>query len=72
MITTKTSDVSQHLIDGETGFLINKSIEEAMERAITISDADLNAMCINVLKNRYFDYRTYIMPFEAFLEADTN
>lgn len=71
VLTNKSSNISDYLVDGVNGFWLDNSsystLKETLERALKISIEDLNIMKANIRNSRPFDYRKFITQFEEIL-----
>lgn len=73
VITNTTSDISQYIIDGVTGFLVEdsnlESIQNTLNRAIVASGEQLKKMHNECAEQNQFDYRLYLEELSAFLSG---
>ena len=62
VITTKTSDLEDYLLEGKNGFWLKDNIEDTLKEILNNKFSDLKSMKENI-KVEEFDYRNYIEKF---------
>jgi glycosyltransferase involved in cell wall biosynthesis len=70
VITEKTSNIADYIIDGHNGFLITPENElDVMLKIISFSDQAILKMKMNCIQDETFDYRKYVKSMGAFLQT---
>ncbi len=73
VITNRTSDIPQYIIDGENGFLLNdisiESLIKKFQEMLSLSAEEIIRMKYNARNcaTKYFDYRVYAEPIANYL-----
>lgn len=62
VITTKTSDLEDYLLEGKNGFWLKDNIEDTLKEILNNKFSDLKSMKENI-KVEEFDYRNYVEKF---------
>lgn len=70
VITNKTSDIEEYLVDGINGFFINKSIEKTMAKIFKTNRLKIRSIKSEI-DDSIFDYRNYISEFEKIFRRIT-
>ena len=72
VLTNKSTNLSDFLIEGENGFWLDtsnsNSLKESLRKALLTDRVKLNQMKKNTIKTELFDFRKYTSIFEAFLK----
>jgi glycosyltransferase involved in cell wall biosynthesis len=67
VITSRTSDLENYLIDGENGFWLEENIEISLEKILAENFEKLKRMKEKV-NNKEFDYENYLNKFSELLD----
>ena len=68
VITTQTSDLSDYLQDGITGFWLEKDIEKSVNKIFKTKDIqNLKRMKKNINSNQFY-YKNYVEKFEQLFQ----
>ncbi|AEE20740.1 glycosyltransferase [Dokdonia sp. 4H-3-7-5] len=72
VLTNRNSNLADYLIEGKNGFWIDTSSEDSVYDSLSevfkINKNDLKILKESVLKDKIFDYRSYMTVFENFLK----
>ncbi|SDF02017.1 glycosyltransferase [Ulvibacter litoralis] len=72
VLTNKNSNIVDYLTEGENGFLIStesdKSIQDSIDKAISLSPEEIYKMKVNCKKSQVFDYHNFLDDFKSLLK----
>lgn len=68
VITTKTSNLSDYLVDGINGFWADDNLEDVMNKACDLTDEEIDSMKRAVAECGCFEFSHYINVFKEWIE----